>query len=554
MRQAKAFVVSVMHPWKYATGSFQLKQPHSLRSYTAVRNRRSTSDFLRAKQADGYSARIGAGFCWPWSDHLADGTLVDDVQIGDWRRPWNSSTDRETNGIPPSSLWATHPAGFGRIGCIYTAQGFEYDYAGVIFGDDLIWTGQDWQANRRANKDKEVHGAPRFGNWSATPTGSWPPEACPARSSIPPTPPPTGCSPISASPFCDEPTPQGTISLTQVLIHPSGNAEALRHWKITLNQPIDYHTDPYATPLTLEERTALDALHPDGKARFWGATGIHDAKMAKLRTGDIVLLTGKNHVRAVGEIGHSFRNASFADTLWSPHAKHGSWHNVYSLLNYEQTAIPYTEIWDLPGFTPGDNFMGLRLLDAEKSRNVLDGLGIETLTERAITTLNDSGVQVIGVEAVNILRTSFDRLGGTTLVNRVEAHLVQSYQATLGVAVARFRAPAGITDLYIVTSDDTEIVEAKRSADHAFVRQALGQLLDYGPHSPQPVTRLTGLFPAQPTDADTGLLHRYGIDCVYKTESGAFVRIPAPASQREAMMKIIQSDDPITTSKRDSDA
>ncbi|GAA1011398.1 ATP-binding protein [Acrocarpospora pleiomorpha] len=120
-------------------------------------------DFLRAKQADGYSARIGAGFCWPWSDPLADGTLADDVQIGDWHRPWNSRADGETNGIPPSSLWATHPAGFGQIGCIYTAQGFEYDYAGVIFGNDLIWTGQDWQANRRANKDKEVHGAPRFG-------------------------------------------------------------------------------------------------------------------------------------------------------------------------------------------------------------------------------------------------------------------------------------------------------------------------------------------------------------------------------------------------------
>ena len=32
-------------------------------------------------------ARISAGYCWPWSDARPDGTLVDDVVIGDWKRP-----------------------------------------------------------------------------------------------------------------------------------------------------------------------------------------------------------------------------------------------------------------------------------------------------------------------------------------------------------------------------------------------------------------------------------------------------------------------------------
>jgi hypothetical protein len=42
---------------------------------------------LEAKLADGYSARMAAGYCWPWSDPRPDGTLVPDVQLGDWRRP-----------------------------------------------------------------------------------------------------------------------------------------------------------------------------------------------------------------------------------------------------------------------------------------------------------------------------------------------------------------------------------------------------------------------------------------------------------------------------------
>ena len=42
-------------------------------------------------------------------------------------------------GAPPAALWASEPAGFGQVGCVYTAQGFEYDWNGVIIGPDLVW-------------------------------------------------------------------------------------------------------------------------------------------------------------------------------------------------------------------------------------------------------------------------------------------------------------------------------------------------------------------------------------------------------------------------------
>src|SRR5262249_7046039 len=42
--------------------------------------------WLRGKLAEGDSTRLSAGFCWKWSDP-EDGRLVDDVVIGDWRRP-----------------------------------------------------------------------------------------------------------------------------------------------------------------------------------------------------------------------------------------------------------------------------------------------------------------------------------------------------------------------------------------------------------------------------------------------------------------------------------
>jgi DUF2075 family protein len=33
--------------------------------------------------------------------------------------------------------WAYRPEGIKQVGCIYTAQGFEFDYIGVIVGNDL---------------------------------------------------------------------------------------------------------------------------------------------------------------------------------------------------------------------------------------------------------------------------------------------------------------------------------------------------------------------------------------------------------------------------------
>lgn len=110
---------------------------------------------LSAKKDQGYGARMTAGYCWPWSNPRSDGSLVDDVRIGDWSRPWNLKSDRAVGGAPPSPLWATDPAGFGQVGCVYTAQGFEYDWNGVIFGHDLVWRGDRWVAQRDFNKDPD---------------------------------------------------------------------------------------------------------------------------------------------------------------------------------------------------------------------------------------------------------------------------------------------------------------------------------------------------------------------------------------------------------------
>jgi len=70
-----------------------------------------------------------------------------------WSRPWNVKGDRAVGSAPPSALWATDPGGFDQVGCIYTAQGFEYDWNGVIFGPDLVRRDNRWMVQRTSSKD-----------------------------------------------------------------------------------------------------------------------------------------------------------------------------------------------------------------------------------------------------------------------------------------------------------------------------------------------------------------------------------------------------------------
>lgn len=92
------------------------------------------------------SARLVAGFCWPWSNPRRDGSLVNNVKIGNFEMPWEKKSE--------FWKWATDDSGMEQVGTVYTSQGFEFDYIGVIFGNDLVW-----------NKEK--------GSWEAKPENSY---------------------------------------------------------------------------------------------------------------------------------------------------------------------------------------------------------------------------------------------------------------------------------------------------------------------------------------------------------------------------------------------
>jgi len=115
---------------------------------------------IRKKVKEGHTGRVTAGFCWDWSKPNHDGTLKEDVIIDDYRRPWNAKPDARllAPGIPKSNVWAYDSNGINQIGCVYTAQGFEFDYVGVIFGRDLVYNfdEQRWEGYPENSSDRVV--------------------------------------------------------------------------------------------------------------------------------------------------------------------------------------------------------------------------------------------------------------------------------------------------------------------------------------------------------------------------------------------------------------
>lgn len=93
------------------------------------------------------SSRIVAGFCWPWSKPNSDGSLINDVKIGDFEMPWEKK-DKFWQ-------WATDDSGMEQVGTVYTAQGFEFDYIAVIFGKDLVYRKEQggWTSNSKESHD-----------------------------------------------------------------------------------------------------------------------------------------------------------------------------------------------------------------------------------------------------------------------------------------------------------------------------------------------------------------------------------------------------------------
>lgn len=107
-------------------------------------------DLILEKNKINNKSRMVAGYCWNWISEGKNNTDVHDIEIGDFGMSWN---------LCSSSTWAIDPESVHEIGCIHTCQGLEFDYVGVIIGEDLRYDdGIVTDFTKRARTDQSIKG------------------------------------------------------------------------------------------------------------------------------------------------------------------------------------------------------------------------------------------------------------------------------------------------------------------------------------------------------------------------------------------------------------
>ena len=108
---------------------------------------------IEEKNKTNNKSRIVAGYCWNWISEGKNNSDVHDIEIPEYNfgMSWN---------LGNSSTWAIDSESINEVGCIHTCQGLEFDYVGVIIGNDLRYENGHIVTDytKRAKTDTSLNG------------------------------------------------------------------------------------------------------------------------------------------------------------------------------------------------------------------------------------------------------------------------------------------------------------------------------------------------------------------------------------------------------------
>lgn len=84
---------------------------------------------IRARDKEGGLARMIAGYSWEWISKKDDMGELKDIEIEGIHLRWNST----------ASDWINSENAVEEVGCIHTTQGYDLNYAGIIFGREITY-------------------------------------------------------------------------------------------------------------------------------------------------------------------------------------------------------------------------------------------------------------------------------------------------------------------------------------------------------------------------------------------------------------------------------
>ena len=100
---------------------------------------------LKKKETEFGLCRLLSGYSWEWKSAKAD---VPDITIEGLNLKWNGTNED----------WINSPNAINEVGCIHTTQGYDLNYTGIIFGEEIKYNPETNQIEIDASKYKDKKG------------------------------------------------------------------------------------------------------------------------------------------------------------------------------------------------------------------------------------------------------------------------------------------------------------------------------------------------------------------------------------------------------------
>ena len=131
--------------------------------FEVVDDPEALDDRLRSHLEEGRNARLVSSYARKWAtkgianphdlpEDEKDFSIAyeRDGERRRWSRVWNYAPDSDyamfIQGTPGSRM---HDDPLCEVGCPYVIRGFDYDYLGVLWLNDLVWRGDGWVADTK---------------------------------------------------------------------------------------------------------------------------------------------------------------------------------------------------------------------------------------------------------------------------------------------------------------------------------------------------------------------------------------------------------------------
>ena len=103
---------------------------------------------IKSRDIENGLSRLVAGYSWPWMTNKKDAKQDYDIEIENTRLKWNST----------NIDWVNSKNSRDEVGCIHTTQGYDLNYTGIIFGNEIIYDKENNQIKILKENYYDVNG------------------------------------------------------------------------------------------------------------------------------------------------------------------------------------------------------------------------------------------------------------------------------------------------------------------------------------------------------------------------------------------------------------